>query len=74
MCVLVLCTLGIHFEKEKGQHILTNPLIVNSIVEKVYTNTIYIVCIYMYVCVAVCRKGTLVYKDGCGQWVWFVAL
>jgi 18S rRNA (adenine1779-N6/adenine1780-N6)-dimethyltransferase len=28
------CQQGIHFEKEKGQHILKNPLIINSMIEK----------------------------------------
>ena len=26
---------GIHFEKDKGQHILKNPLVINSMIEKV---------------------------------------
>ena len=37
---------GIMFEKDKGQHILKNPLVVNSMVEKV--------CVYVFVCVCVC--------------------
>lgn len=31
---------GIHFEKQQGQHILKNPLIVNSMIEKVCTHTL----------------------------------
>ena len=41
---------GIMFEKDKGQHILKNPLVVNSMVEKVC------MCVYLclFVCVCVC--------------------
>ncbi|CAI8038185.1 Probable dimethyladenosine transferase [Geodia barretti] len=31
-CIVI--STGIHFEKEKGQHILKNPLIINSMIEK----------------------------------------
>lgn len=39
--VLYAFDVGIHFEKDKGQHILKNPLIVNSMIEKV--------CMPMYI-------------------------
>ena len=35
LCVWSVISIGIHFEKEKGQHILKNPLIINSMIEKV---------------------------------------
>ena len=45
--------LGIHFEKDKGQHILKNPLIINSMIEKVI-RSLYIIIMHKCVCVCAC--------------------
>ena len=34
-CYLLIIIAGIHFEKSSGQHMLKNPLIINSMIEKV---------------------------------------
>lgn len=34
---IVLAIIGILFVKDKGQHILKNPLVINSMIEKVRT-------------------------------------
>ena len=36
--VVVLPGVGIRFEKEKGQHILKNPLVITAMIEKVIVN------------------------------------
>lgn len=46
--ILQSVLVGILFEKGKGQHILRNPLIISSIVEKVSNNYFNFFVIFLY--------------------------
>lgn len=41
---------GPRFDKSQGQHILKNPLVLNSVVEKVFLLHIYVACMSESVC------------------------
>ena len=63
--ILPSVLVGILFEKGKGQHILRNPLIISSIVEKVSNNYFNFFVIFLYL---VGRSQSIGHCSGGGPW------